>query len=176
MIRLEISSGGGLVSLTAVLLAVSAIQGCSINSGLPDSAIQNRLDAWGAIKSEKPRPMPIPNVHVGAASWYGPGFNGKKTASGDIFDERKFTAAHKTIPLGTKAKVTHVNNGKSVEVLINDRGPYVEGRMIDLSHAAAKALGMVDNGIAEVQVELVQEEVLAENAPTIDRHNQEISR
>ena len=93
------------------------------------------------------------NVHIGAASWYGPGFNGKKTASGDVFDESKFTAAHRTLPLGRKARVTHLGNGKTVEVLINDRGPYVAGRVIDLSQAAAKALGIVENGIAKVRVE-----------------------
>jgi rare lipoprotein A len=92
---------------------------------------------------------------IGSASWYGPGFHGKKTASGDIFDEGKFTAAHKTLPLGSWVRVTHLNNGKSVEVLINDRGPYVDGRMIDLSHAAARHLGMVESGVAEVRVEPV---------------------
>jgi rare lipoprotein A len=95
------------------------------------------------------------NVQIGGASWYGPGFNGKKTASGDLFDESKFTAAHKTIPLGSKARVTHLGNGRSVEVLINDRGPYAPGRLIDLSQAAAKALGILENGIAKVRVELL---------------------
>jgi rare lipoprotein A len=92
-------------------------------------------------------------VHVGAASWYGPGFAGRKTASGETFDDTKFTAAHKTMPLGTKARVTHLGNGRSVEVMINDRGPYINGRMIDLSRAAAKALGMIENGVAKVRIE-----------------------
>jgi rare lipoprotein A len=142
-----------------------------MHSGLLDSTLQNRPDLLGVDKSEAPRSVTTPNnVHVGVASWYGPGFSGKKTASGDIFDETKFTAAHKTLPLGSKARVTHLGNRKSVEVLINDRGPFVEGRMIDLSHSAAKALGMIDNGIAKVQVELLQEAVVAENAQNVNRY------
>ena len=81
----------------------------------------------------------------------------KKTASGEVFDQTKFTAAHKTIPLGRRARVTHLANGKSIEVLINDRGPYVAGRLIDLSQAAAEALGLIHNGVAKVQVELLDE-------------------
>lgn len=94
-------------------------------------------------------------AHIGEASWYGPGFQGKKTASGEIFDDSKLTAAHKTIPLGSKAKVTNLTNGKSVEVKINDRGPFIDGRMVDLSQAAAKALGMIDRGTARVQIDLL---------------------
>jgi len=92
---------------------------------------------------------------VGTASWYGPGFRGKKTASGTIFDDAKFTAAHKTLPLGTRVRVTNLANGKSVEVDINDRGPFIEDRVIDLSQAAAHALGMRDRGIARVRLDLL---------------------
>ena len=95
---------------------------------------------------------------MGQASWYGPGFSGKKTASGDVFDEEKFTAAHKTIPLGSRAKVTNLANGKTVEVEINDRGPFVPGRIIDLSQAAAQALGIVDRGTAKVQVDVLPDD------------------
>jgi rare lipoprotein A len=93
----------------------------------------------------------------GTASWYGPGFHGKKTASGEIYDQTKFTAAHQTLPLGTKALVTNLANGSTVEVEINDRGPFVEGRIIDLSRAAAGALGFVKSGTAPVHVELISE-------------------
>lgn len=88
----------------------------------------------------------------GKASWYGPRFHGKKTANGAIFDQRKLTAAHKTLPLGTKAIVTNLENGNTVEVEINDRGPYVPGRVIDVSYAAAKQLGFLKSGIAPVEV------------------------
>ena len=99
----------------------------------------------------------------GTASWYGPGFHGKKTASGEIYDQTKLTAAHKTLPLGTKARVTNLDNGSAVEVEINDRGPFVDGRIIDLSRAAAGALGLIKSGTAPVRVELIAEETASNN-------------
>jgi rare lipoprotein A (peptidoglycan hydrolase) len=93
----------------------------------------------------------------GTASWYGPGFHGKKTASGEIYDQNKLTAAHKSVPLGSKARVTNLENGNSVEVEINDRGPFVKGRIIDLSRAAAGALGIVESGTAPVHIELIRD-------------------
>jgi len=100
----------------------------------------------------------IQRVQSGRASWYGPGFHGKVTASGETFDETALTAAHKSIPLGSKARVTNVTNGNSVKVKINDRGPFAQGRIIDLSRAAARALGILETGIAIVRVELVASE------------------
>jgi rare lipoprotein A len=88
---------------------------------------------------------------VGTASWYGPGFHGKKTASGERFNQHRLTAAHPRLPLGSRARVTNLKNGKAVEVTINDRGPYYGGRIIDLSRAAAQRLAM--GGIARVRVE-----------------------
>jgi len=99
----------------------------------------------------------------GTASWYGPRFHGKKTASGEIYDQTKLTAAHKTLPLGSKARVTNLDNGSTVEVAINDRGPFVQGRIIDLSRAAARALGFVESGTAPVRVELIAEETASNN-------------
>jgi rare lipoprotein A len=93
---------------------------------------------------------------TGDASWYGPGFVGRKTASGAIFDDAKLTAAHKTIPLGSRARVTNLKNGKTVEVEINDRGPYIVGRILDLSRAAASVLDMVHEGVTKVEIELLQ--------------------
>jgi rare lipoprotein A (peptidoglycan hydrolase) len=89
----------------------------------------------------------------GEASWYGPGFHGRQTASGETFDQNDLTAAHPTLPLGTKAEVTDVETGKSVEVTINDRGPYIKDRVIDLSKAAAKELGMTEDGTTTVKIE-----------------------
>lgn len=91
----------------------------------------------------------------GIASWYGGKFNGRKTANGEIFDTSQLTAAHKTLPFGTIVKVENIQNGKSVEVRINDRGPFVEGRIIDLSRAGAEAIGMIGTGIAQVRIEVV---------------------
>ncbi|WP_456342205.1 septal ring lytic transglycosylase RlpA family protein [Thermovibrio sp.] len=91
-------------------------------------------------------------VQVGIASWYGPGFHGSRTASGEIYNMYKLTAAHKTLPLGTYVKVVNLENGKSVIVKVNDRGPFVEGRIIDLSYAAAKKIGMLKKGTARVKI------------------------
>jgi rare lipoprotein A len=103
----------------------------------------------------------------GIASWYGPEFHGKKTASGEIFDMTDFTAAHKTLPLGTTCIVTNKRNNKSVTVRINDRGPFAKERVIDLSYAAAKVIGMIETGTAPVRVEVLAEEgaPIAETGP-----------
>ena len=86
----------------------------------------------------------------GTASWYGPGFHGRKSASGETYNQNAMTAAHKTLPFGTKLKVTNQKTGKSVTVKINDRGPYVGSRVIDLSKAAASQLGIVKAGTGKV--------------------------
>jgi rare lipoprotein A len=90
---------------------------------------------------------------VGEASWYGNGFHGKKTASGERFDQHDLTAAHPTLPMGTEATVTNLETGKSVEVTINDRGPYSKGRDIDLSKEAGKEIGIKNDGVAPVKIE-----------------------
>jgi rare lipoprotein A len=92
-------------------------------------------------------------AQTGVASWYGPGFHGRKTASGEPFDQNRLTAAHRSLPLDSVVKVTNLENGKSVEVEINDRGPYAKGRVIDLSRAAARHLDMTDDGTAKVRIE-----------------------
>jgi rare lipoprotein A len=93
---------------------------------------------------------------LGVASWYGPGFHGKRTASGEIYDMYAMTAAHKTLPFGTIVKVVDLDTGRSVIVRINDRGPFVPGRIIDLSYAAAKELGMVEKGLARVGLKVLK--------------------
>jgi rare lipoprotein A (peptidoglycan hydrolase) len=100
--------------------------------------------------TETPKPT---FEQTGEASWYGPGFHGKQTASGEPFNQNELTAAHRTLPLGTKAEVTVVETGKSVEVTVNDRGPYAKNRVIDLSKAAAQALDMTKEGTATVKIE-----------------------
>ncbi|MGE5179791.1 MAG: septal ring lytic transglycosylase RlpA family protein [Bacteroidota bacterium] len=90
---------------------------------------------------------------VGDASFYDASFNGRTTASGDTYDERKLTAAHPTLALGTRVRVTNLENEKSVVVVVNDRGPYVTGRIIDLSRRAARLLGFVDDGTTRVRVQ-----------------------
>lgn len=95
---------------------------------------------------------------VGIASWYGDRHQGRMTASGQIFDQNRLTAAHRTLPLDTKARVTNLENGRSVEVTVNDRGPYIRGRVIDLSARAARELGMTRRGLALVRIEVLSPE------------------
>ena len=113
-------------------------------------------DSWS---SQAPPPTdkdPWKNEMEGVASWYGADFNGHLTASGEVYDMYEYTAAHKTLPLGTVVKVTNLESGKSTEVRINDRGPYVEGRVIDLSRTAGRAIGIREAGITKVKLEIVR--------------------
>jgi len=91
----------------------------------------------------------------GEASYYADSLNGRKTASGGFYDKNALTAAHRSLPFGTKVKVTYLKTGQSVEVVINDRGPYAKGRIIDLSGAAAKQLGLIDAGHGKVRLEVI---------------------
>lgn len=93
---------------------------------------------------------------IGLASFYGAKFNGRRTANGEKFNNSRLTAAHKTLPFGSKVQVTNMRNGRSVVVRINDRGPYVRGRIIDLSRAAAKQIGLGSSGTARVKLELLK--------------------
>ena len=94
-------------------------------------------------------------VQQGIASWYGADFHGKQTSSGEVYDMYQLTCAHNTLPLGTMVMVTNLENGRSVELKVNDRGPFVKGRIIDLSYAAARMLGMHEQGTAAVRVEVI---------------------
>jgi len=109
------------------------------------------------------RYYPLPDsegfVQHGKASWYGKKFHGRPTASGEIFDMHRQSAAHKTLPLGTYVKATNLSNEKQVVVRINDRGPFVKGRIIDLSYAAAKEIGLIGPGVAEVRIVTLGREV-----------------
>lgn len=98
---------------------------------------------------------PSETVQTGVASWYGPNFHGKTTSNKEIYDMFDLTAAHKSLPFGTFVMVTNLNNGKSVTVRINDRGPFVKERIIDLSYAAAKAVDMIDTGTAPVKLDIL---------------------
>lgn len=103
----------------------------------------------------KTAPVKVLDSFEGMASWYGPNFHGKKTASGEIFDMYELTAAHKSLPMGTKCIVTNLENGKSVTVRINDRGPFAKERVIDLSYASAKVIDMIHSGTIKVRVEVL---------------------
>jgi len=115
--------------------------------------------ARAASPAEHLNPQIIVSHHhwyqLGIASWYGKLFQGRTTASGEPFDENQLTCAHRTLPLGSVLRVTNLENNKSVVVTVNDRGPVPENRVIDLSRAAADALGFSDQGLAPVKVELI---------------------
>jgi rare lipoprotein A len=121
---------------------------------------------WGCAHFRKESiPPPVKKVEVGWASWYGKDFHGRKTSSGEVYDMYQLTAAHRTLPLGTRAMVTHLGNGRSVMVTINDRGPFIKGRIIDLSYAAAQVLDMAREGIAKVRVEVIEKEYIPATSP-----------
>src|SRR3989441_5696039 len=115
------------------------------------------------FRQEAPAPG---SVQVGMASWYGAEFQGSRTASGERFDQHALTAASRSFPIGTHVRVTNLANGRSVVVRVNDRGPFVHGRVLDVSHAAATALGMVGRGTARVRIESVGEG----SPPTVTGH------
>jgi rare lipoprotein A len=113
-----------------------------------------------AIPPPPPAPPPVvqkppPFVQIGMASWYGAGFNRQTTADGERFNMNALTAAHRTLPLNSMVRVTNLDNGRTVVVRINDRGPFAKDRIIDLSAKAARELGMAHDGIAHVKLELV---------------------
>ena len=120
------------------------------------------LAAAGCASSKSTRPAgapPAPGTRiVGLASWYGQRHQGHATASGEIYDVNKLTAAHRTFPFGTRLRVTNVENGRSVVVRVNDRGPWVNDRVLDVSQAAAKVLGMVGEGVIRVEIVVLARE------------------
>ena len=131
--------------LLVTLICALIISGCSSEHSVGKDE-QTQQDKESAVN----KPL---HKQVGEASWYGPGFHGQETANGETFNQKEMTAAHPSLPMGTKAKVTNLENGKKVEVRINDRGPYAGNRAIDLSSAAANKLDMKKNGTAEVKIE-----------------------
>ncbi|HET8577978.1 MAG TPA: septal ring lytic transglycosylase RlpA family protein [Methylomirabilota bacterium] len=102
-----------------------------------------------------PVPPRLGLEETGLASWYGNPYHGRHTASGEIYDMRDLTAAHRTLPMGTRLMVTNLDNGQAVEVRVNDRGPFVEGRILDLSYAAASVLGAIGRGVIPVRLRVI---------------------
>jgi rare lipoprotein A len=116
------------------------------------------------------KPARIGATETGIASWYGPEYNGRHSANGEVFDMQKLTAAHRTLPFDTWIEVTNLANQKRVEVRITDRGPFVNGRIIDLSLAAAREIDMVTAGIVKVRIKVIRKpEVTPPSASTTDR-------
>jgi len=112
--------------------------------------------ALGALPACTTLPVGWTGRQAGLASWYGPGFYGRQTASGRVYTGAGLTAAHRSLPFGTAVRVTNLANGRRVVVVVDDRGPFVRGRVIDLSAAAARRLGMVRDGVVPVRIRVVR--------------------
>lgn len=151
---------------TAVRLGVYLVSGLCLTTIIAPGVSDATVDKTDLVAIVPPPALPdsaparvvpvrLEPAQVGVASWYGFDHQGKLTASGTPFDARKLTAAHPTLPLNSKARVTNLDNGKSVEVTITDRGPGAPGRAIDLSERAAKAIGMKKQGLAPVEIKPV---------------------
>ena len=157
-----------LTSLIPTLLLLSV--------GLASASGSSPAKLTGAVNSgQKKTQVPAPQnrgkkaskkaAQIGAASWYGKGFQGRPTASGEPYDMYQYTAASKTLPLGTWVKVTNLRNGKWLIVKVNDRGPYVGNRIMDVSYSAAQTLDFKTRGLAKVKLEVVEPEMVASAEP-----------
>ena len=124
-----------------------------------DSKLFEQQDSLEISKEEQVIPLHnqplIARTFGGKASWYGPGFHGRLTANGERYNQNAMTAAHRRLRFGTRVRVTNLKNGRSVVVRINDRGPYINGRVIDVSAAAARTLGMIKSGVAPVKITIL---------------------
>lgn len=140
-------------SMNALLLCLLMLTGCGGGSAYQAAATRVKVGEPYQINGQWYHPRMIDRYReVGVASWYGMPFHGRKTANGEIYDMHGMTAAHPTLPLPSMARVTNLQNGKSVVVRVNDRGPFAKRRIIDLSRRAAWALGFKAQGTAEVEV------------------------
>ncbi|MDO8398590.1 MAG: septal ring lytic transglycosylase RlpA family protein [Bradyrhizobium sp.] len=171
---IEPAMGRGMMRLLALALAAAALAGCaqssvvsskselrqsreaSLERDRPTSSVPKRRAA--VVKKHTPFASQRPVVGTGTASQGIASFytEGTKTASGEKFNTHDLTAAHPTLPFGTRLRVTNVSTGRAVTVRVNDRGPYIQGRIVDVSYSAADALGMVGKGIANVKLDVVQ--------------------
>ncbi|HEV8718588.1 MAG TPA: septal ring lytic transglycosylase RlpA family protein [Candidatus Binatia bacterium] len=153
------------VPLVVGLTLPVVLSGCA-------STVSRRQSPPPILASPPPHPQP---GQLGVASWYGPGFHGNPTASGDLYNQYALTAAHPTLPLGTPVEVTNLANGRSVRVRITDRGPFVRGRVIDLSHGAAQRLGMVNAGISRVRIRRLSARQLGDRRSSPSRPQRRLS-
>ena len=134
-----------------ILISSIFIVSCSSNIAYGDY-----VDTTGWSRKQIESIKNHPKTQIGIASYYGKKFHKKRTANGEIFNMYKVSAAHKSYPLGTKVRVTNLENGKSIKLVINDRGPFVKGRIIDLSYKAARKLDFVNQGTTKVRVDVIR--------------------
>ncbi len=161
-----------LAALLGLLGLLGVLAGCAQSERTPYTPSVTRAPEVPPVQMgtyKVGRPYQIANVwyypraeydydETGIASWYGPGFHGQETANGEIYDQNAMTAAHRTLPMPSLVKVTNLENGRSIRVRINDRGPFAHGRIIDLSKRAAELLGFMRQGIAKVRVQVLEDE------------------
>jgi len=158
--RRRFAEGLAVVLSIASLGAGAASGPSSLEAAKVTKPVVRTTSGHTTRKPKKPQPY-----QTGTASWYGEYFQGKETASGEPYDMLDFTAAHPSLPLGTFVKVTNLKNGKVVVVRINDRGPVVNGRIIDVSYNAARALGFKERGIQRVRLDLYEPTTVAQLQP-----------
>ncbi|TYP47023.1 septal ring lytic transglycosylase RlpA family protein [Thermosediminibacter litoriperuensis] len=157
---MAVKFAAAVIAALVLVFTVGPVKG-SETAAMPVADVAPGPVCYSAVREKNAVERPVNNlpsrkkVFTGNASWYGPGFNGKRTASGQVFNQESLTAAHRSLPFGTRVKVTNLKNGKSVAVVINDRGPYVKGRHIDLSKKAAEILGMIESGVVPVMIEIL---------------------
>lgn len=144
-----------LATVSSAILLMGAV-GCS--SEQATTGTKASPDAL-AVQEQQPKQTQAQSSKTveGRASWYGPGFYGRKTTSGEVLEKGTMTAAHSSLPMGTKVKVTRTDTGKSVTVVINDRKPFKPGTVIDLAHGSAVALDIDDDGTGPVQIEVLEQ-------------------
>ena len=143
-----------LSALVAGLMVFCTVS-CSNNQSTSNPVLQQGKTDQQSPNKSNIDPDQSPKTVSGNASWYGPGFYGQKTTSGEVLKEGTMTAAHSSLPMGTEVKVTRLDTNESVTVVINDRKPYKEGTVIDLAHGAADALDIDDDGTADVEIEIL---------------------
>jgi rare lipoprotein A len=143
------------LAIGCLIACLGAAQGPNISTAkaASTSSITSSVQATTEVRKQAVKPKPY---QVGTASWYGENFDGKPTASGEPYDMYDMTAAHLTLPMGSYVKVTNLRNGKAVVVRVNDRGPIVPGRIIDLSYGAAQALQIRQHGLQRVRLDLMK--------------------
>ena len=151
-------SSAAILRTLIIFVLLLAAYGCAKKKPpqIPVAPAPRTAPAAPSPRAARPAPAaPVGTAEVGIASWYGHPYHGRHAANGEIYDMEKLTAAHRTLPFETWVRVRNTTNNKTIEVRINDRGPFVDGRIIDLSHAAAEAIDLIRPGIAKVRVEVI---------------------
>jgi|TARA_Y100000310_G_scaffold2306_1_gene2943 rare lipoprotein A len=143
--------------ILSLIIIIGIISGCANSPRYRTGPVKSKPSKTKNLPALKTKAkVKHPKVMTGMSSFYAADFHGKLTANGEVYDMYGLTAAHKTLPLNTIARVTNLDNNKSLILRINDRGPYVKGRILDCSYGAAKKLGFINNGTTKVKIEVIE--------------------